>query len=265
MFLSISDILREVYENLFVEFSWSSLVTLLFGILIGILFCLMTYLVFITIRFKKDKSLSYIKDVDINNEDLKRSVTNAKNQFIEECSYLKSSEKIVKLKDISLSLVDDIALFYYPNSKHPKYELTISEALMLTHYIADRIDTIFKGPILKKLKEIKISSILNFIDVKKVAEENKIVKTVTNTKVRNVMKTVRGVLNYANPVYWIRKLMIDVPYTAAFNKISLTIIDIVAEETDKVYSKSLFAEKLNLDVDKSIEEIQNIIEEEGEE
>ncbi|MDD2682468.1 MAG: hypothetical protein WC278_01280 [Bacilli bacterium] len=264
MFLSISDILREVYDNFFVEFSWSSLLTLFFGILIGILFCLMTYLVFITVRFKNDKSLSYIKEVDISNDDLKRSVTNARNQYIEECSYLKSGEKIVKLKDISLSLIDDIALFYYPDSKHPKYELSISEALLLTHYIADRIDTIFKGPILKRLKEIKISSILNVLDAKKIAEENKIVKTVTNTKVRSFFRTVGGVLNYVNPVYWIKKLMIDATFTAALNKISLTIIDIIAEETNRVYSKSLFVDKLNLDIDNSAEEIQRIIEEDEE-
>lgn len=265
MYLSISDILREVYKNFFVEFSWSSLLTLLFGILIGILFCLMIYLVFITVRFKKDKSLSYIKEIDINDEDLKRSVTNARNQYIEECSYLKAGEKLIKLKEISTELIDDIALFYYPDSKHPKYELSISEFLLLSHYIADRIDTIFKGPILKRLKEVKISTILTILDAKRIAEENKIVKTVTNTKVRTFFRTVGGVLNYVNPVYWIKKLMIDTTFTAALNKISLTVIDIVAEETNKIYSKSLFTDKLNLDVDKSAKEIQKIIEENGEE
>ena len=47
-------------------------------------------------------------------------------------------------------------------------------------------------------------------------------------------------MNIFNPVYWVKKLMISTTLVAVSNKICGIVIDVVGEETNKVYSKNVF-------------------------
>ena len=69
-------------------------------------------------------------------------------------------------------------------------------------------------------------------------------------------------INIINPVYWVQKLMIESTMSIATKRISLLIIDVIGEETTKVYSKSVFNKEtdLGIDVDSSIKEIENLVE-----
>jgi hypothetical protein len=51
------------------------------------------------------------------------------------------------------------------------------------------------------------------------------------------------VINYANPVYWIKKVVINTSLTYTLNRVFLLVIDIVSDETNKAYSKSIFNEE----------------------
>jgi hypothetical protein len=158
-------------------------------------------------------------------------------------------------------LIHDIARVYFPDSKYPIYELSIDELMTLIHYITDRVDSLFKGPILRPLKKIRISYILKVIDTKRKIDENKAVKTAS--KLRTPWKVTKTVLNIFNPVYWVRKLMISTTLVAVTNKICGIIIDVVGEETNNVYSKSVFnAERMtNLEIEREILELEQMIDE----
>ena len=58
------------------------------------------------------------------------------------------------------------------------------------------------------------------------------------------------------------KKVFDTTTLLITKKIVLTIIDVIGEETNKIYSKSVFNKEvdLNIDVDKSIEEIEKLAE-----
>lgn len=60
-----------------------------------------------------------------------------------------------------------------------------------------------------------------------------------------------------NPIHWFKKLVVNSTISFATRKISLIIIDIVADESNKTYSKKIF------DKEKSIREmeIEQILEE----
>ena len=166
------------------------------------------------------------------------------------------------VKNISLRLINDIAKCYYPNSDYPIYELNVDELLILCHYITDRINSIFKGPFMKHLKKLKLVQVVKMIDLKKKIDENKLVKAANKAKVPKILSSVGAVLNVFNPVYWVKKVMINTTLLVATKKIALTIIDVIGEETTKVYSKSVFNKEsdLAIDVESSIEEIEHLVE-----
>ena len=68
-----------------------------------------------------------------------------------------------------------------------------------------------------------------------------------------------GGLKYANPVYWVKKLFVGSTINFALRKISLLIIDIVADETNKTYSKSIFNKERRLkqlEIETSLKELE---------
>ena len=84
----------------------------------------------------------------------------------------------------------------------------------------------------------------------------------------SVVKKITGVLNIFNPVYWVRRLVINTSLDFAFKKLCLAVIGIVGEETYKIYSKRVFDEEKSIDVNvddiiKSIDDdLQNVSDEE---
>ena len=92
---------------------------------------------------------------------------NCKNKYKEEVSSKKTSEKLTDLKSMSWDLINDIARTYYPNSQYPLFELSIEELISLDYYIMKRIEKIFSGKVLSKVKKMKISSIAHLLDMKK--------------------------------------------------------------------------------------------------
>jgi len=256
--------IKEFFVDLFGKFSLDNLLILFFGIIIGFVICLMIYLVFVFISLKKGDKDIHGNKTEIEDAKIARLVRSARNLFLEEYSNQTLGQKINAVRIISWNLINDIAKAYYPNSGYPIYELSLEELIILNHYITDRIDTIFKGAVLKPLKKVKIANILKLFDIKKKIDENVAVKTVHKLKVPEILQTALAVLNIFNPAYWVRKLMINTTILAASNKICTTIIDVVGEETDKVYSKSVFNREriTNLEVEKSILELESLVEKE---
>ena len=93
---------------------------------------------------------------------------------------------------------------------------------------------------------------MNAIDKAKIVTDNKVVKEVS--------KPVKGLwkaINIINPIYWGKKAVTHFSTGMLMNKIVLVIIDIVGNETSKVYSKSVFLK----DDDEYIEKVlDNIME-----
>lgn len=256
--------LKEFFTNLFSKFSFENLLTLFFGIVIGFLICLMIYLVFVFVSMKKGEKKYQAQKQEIDDERIARLIRSARNLFLEEYASESLGQKINAVKIISWNLINDIAKTYYPKSSYPIYELSLDELIVLNHYITDRVDTIFKGPVLSPLKKVKIANILKLFEIKKKIDDSVAVKTVNKLKVPKILEATLAVLNIFNPAYWVKKLMVNTTIFAASNKICTTIIDVVGEETNKVYSKNVFnREKMtNLEIEQSILELESMVEKE---
>jgi len=208
------------------------------------------------------------KNIDV--EEIKKPTINVDEEILVEL--IKSKQKQFKRTfkgttegiaratfNLSFELVEEIASYFFPESKYPMLELSVNELLNLTHYITDRIDELLDKPVIKNTKNMQVTKIMQMYDKKKQVEESKIVKAAKKMKLPKVLKYGGAVVNAVNPVYWFRKVVITTSLNAMTRKICLVVIGIVGEETTKVYSKALFNEELDLDmiehdVDKFIEE-----------
>lgn len=260
MVLDLFRAIRDFFAGLFGKFSYEHLMILLSGIVIGFLLCLMIYAVFVISSLKDEKKKIIERSRNADEEKIRRLINSAKNQYSEESSSGTTGKKAHEVMDISWNLLNDIAKEYFLESKYPIYELSVEEIIMLIHYITDRINSIFQGPVLKPFKKVRISYILKLVDMKKRMDESKAMKAAN--KVRTPWSAAVAVFNIFNPVYWVKKLMISTTLVAVTNKIAVTIIEVVGDETNKIYSKSVFSpEESNREIEQSIKEIEKMIEE----
>lgn len=256
MILSVWESIRNFFSNLFTKVSWGSIFLLLTGIVIGFIICGISYLIIVLTSINKaGKKNDQIQYSFTHQEDVNNFIRGAKDEYKEESETLTVNQKIECIKKICFQLINDIAKVYYPDSKYPIYEISIEELIVLASYITERIENVFQGKILRKVEKIKISTIFNFLDKKKQIEDSKIVKAAEKTHIGSIAKMASNVLNAVNPVHWIKKTMISGSINIGTNKIANIIIDIVGNETAKVYSKNLFNDN---SIDEEIKILNNL-------
>ena len=258
---SVDNFFTDIFKSFTSEFSWASLFILLTGILVGFIISVCLYVVIFLASLKKTKN-SEIKELSFENEVLlKEKLSDIKKDFITDTEGLSMKEKTDMFGEAIYNVANTVASNYYPNSKYPIYELSIEELIHLLNYLSNRLDGIFSKPVLKIFRKMTISQIFKIIDTKKKIEENKIVKVATSSKTKKVFQSIMTVINDANHIYWIKKVVINTSLTFTLNRIFLLVLDIVSDETNKAYSKSLFNEERILN-EKEINEALNEIERE---
>lgn len=264
MLLDFFSTIKDWLTLLFQRFSWFSLIPLFTGLIMGIILSGLVYLIMIMTTVKKEQRLIKINETKVDDALIKKAILSAQNSYKEDSLEQSPTERLGSMKNISWELINDIAKMHYPEAKYPIYELSIEEMLMLNHYITKRIEHIFSGKILRKIKRVKISSIVKVLDIKKKADENKIVKAAVTTTRSKPVKFLITAVNFINPLYWTKKIINNAIVPAAVNKIANLIIEIIGEETKRVYSKNAFIEdELTTKIEEQINDLeQQIIEKE---
>jgi hypothetical protein len=222
-----------------ISFELSDLINFLFGILTGVLLFTATFVYLIvrgnSINLKKIKLPSY----RVKEEEIRKVIIKHQNKLTR--SLKLNRNNVAKLTfDISYELIDQIARFYFPNSKYPMLELSVHEIITLNHYVSDRIDSMLDKPVIKNTKNLRITQIMKLYDKKKLIEQSRAMKLNKKYKVDKVFKYSMMTLNAFNPVYWFRKLVINTSVDVITRRICVLIIGVVGEETTKIYSKKVF-------------------------
>lgn len=262
----VDDFFTSLFDKLSETISWSTFVILLVGIIIGFVLASTIYGIYMlaclkkTEKSRKDKALN-----NVSSDEIKAHIDEIKEKFILNIEGLSTREKFEELGYTLFETMNVVAGMYYPDSKYPLYELSIEELILLLRYVSDRIDTMFNKPFLRPFKKMTASQIFKFIDMRRQMSEKKIVKVITNKKTHRIKDIVLGTLNLLNPVYWLRKIIMGTTINTAIRKACLIVIDIVGEETNKTYSKSIFDKESKLyqsEIDNEIEKLGGDIENE---
>ena len=256
---SIDDFFTKIFSSLKEAITWNTFWTLIAGIVIGFVICSTIYgILLMNSISKKEKEIENTKK-DIDDDKINNIVEQIKNSYVEESEGLSVTSRFDILGKKIIEIVNKISSEYYPESKYPIYELTIEELILFMHYLSNRIGDIFDKPLLAPFKKISIAQIFKILDTKKKMEETKAAKAFKKANVGKVSSIIMGGLKYANPVYWVKKLFVGSTINFASRKISLLIIDIVADETNKTYSKSIFNKERRLkqlDIETSLKELE---------
>jgi len=217
--------------------------------------------IFVTLLVRgKNLNVESVKKstVDVDEEELKAMIIEKRKLFKRDKKL--GDRSVTKLTfDMSYELIEEIASYFFPESKYPMLELNVHELLDLNHYITDRIKDILDKPVLKNTMNLQMTQIMSMFDKKKAIQQNKVLKAAKKYKVGKIVKYGGTAINLVNPVYWFRKLVINTSLDAMTKKICVVIIGIVGEETTKVYSKKLFDKPVELDMVET--EIETMIEE----
>ncbi len=285
MILNFWESIREEIIEIFTNISLGSLITLFFGIVIGILIAIICYATMFTNKLKKKEKDNNFKSANLKKKDkknlskeekedlekleteqielIKNYIESSKKEYLDEGAGLGFGEKITIAKDVGYNMALSIAKVYYPKSKHPLFELSIEELIMLDRYIADRIEGVFDSKVLRVFKKVKVSQILTILDAKKKIDDSKIVKSAKKMRIGGIGKIVMSAVNLINPGYWIKKSLMKITTTVGTDKVVCIILGIIGEEVAKIYSKNVFIsseEQIALE-----EELKEIEEEEPEE
>lgn len=264
LFLSkFDDFMNSLFKDANGNFDLKIFFALLIGIIIGIVVTSSIYGLLVLISLKKESKKINIPE-NVNDEEIIKSIETIKKDFISLTSGFQASEKMQVLGTTLINTVKTVATFYYPNSKYPLYELNINELIILTQYISQRVDKILDKAILKYFKNVSICQIMKILDFHRDFQNNKVVKTVK--KINPISKVVVSVLNIVNPVYWIKKFIINGTISLALDKMALIVIDITCEETINIYSKRLFNKQNNIlseDIEKAILDLEEMNEKEN--
>lgn len=242
----IDNFFTEVFKGFRDIVSWQTLGILLAGIIVGFVICSTIYgILMLQSVNKKEKEIKNLNEDEID-ENIKTIIQDIKQDYISSSEGLAIKDRFDILGQKILETVNQIAGTYYPNSKYPIYELTVEELLMLIRYLTSRIESIFDKPILKLFKKMSIAQVFKLLDAKKKIDDNKAVKALKKAnagKITSILMTAGKILN---PVTWFKKLVVNSTVNFAISKMTIIIIDIVANETNKVYSKKIFNKEKEL-------------------
>lgn len=245
---NLDDFISRLFARLGEEFTIGTLGVLITGIIMGFLICSSIYgvLLAISIKHNKPTEVDLSKNSKIDIDKMHTMVDDIKERFIIETEGSTVKERFGILGNTIMETLNSVAGEYYPDSKYPLYELTIEELIMFLHYLSTRIDDVFNKPLLRPFKRMSISQIFKLLDYKKKIDDNKLVKAANRAQMGKISKFFFTAINYANPVYWVKKLVTGTTINFALRKVCLVIIDIVAEETNKTYSKLIFSKEQSL-------------------
>lgn len=252
----------ELFEKWQDIISFRTIAILFVGILIGFAICSSIYgiLLIKSVRQEEEKCQKTRSTTSMENEEKINQVVNQiKNKYLETSVGLSVKNRFEILGSKLYQTMQEIASIYYPQSKYPLYELTIEEFILFIHYLSNRIDGVFEKPILKPFKKLSISKIFTILDTKKRIEESKAVKFAKTTKLGKVKRLVLSIVSIMNPIHWLKKLVVSSTIDIAMKKVALLMIDIVADETTKTYSKSIFDKEKNLrqlEIEKVLEDLE---------
>jgi hypothetical protein len=229
------------------DISFLGFVNFFIGMMTGMIVFTAIYIYFLVRG--KNINVENIKrpNIDVDEDELKEMIISKQKKFKRNKKL--GNQSIAKLTfEMSYELVDEISKYFFPNSKYPMLELSVSELLDLNHYITNRLDKILDKPILKNTKNLQMTKIMRMYDTKKAIDQNKLIKAAKKYKVGKVVKYGGAAINVVNPVYWFRKIVINTSIDVMTKKVCLVVIGIVGEETTNVYSKKLFDKPLKLNV-----------------
>ena len=214
---------------------FTTILSFIIGIGIGMLLLSLIYALVVLLSMRDKKYKAKLQANDLSVREAEEMIRIAKASFNDKT--LRGDQKELEhFKYVSMNLVYGIASRFYPDSKHPFFELTIDESLELITYVKERLDQILNHRVLKLIRKYKVSSIMSLTEATMQVFDSKAYEV--GNAFKNTMKTGSYILSIINPLNLLKKSTVDISVKIIMKKIYLATIGIVGEEAYKIFSKS---------------------------
>jgi len=241
----------EIFKAYFIDvfktaIVWNDIKYFLLGVVTGIILITLSVAGILASKERKKSKIRMSKGVPLDDKTV-LDMIESKQKQLENTVRLTDNGYFKVAIDLSLELSEEIARYYFSNSRYPLYELSIQELLNLSFYITKRFEELMNGRFFKLFKNYRIASIIDLLNTKKKINNSKLMQITRKIKLQQIYTAGKTVLNYANPIFWFRKLAIKPTTVLVTKEICKYIIMIFGEETNKIYSKAIFKKEDNED------------------
>ncbi len=239
-----------------IEINYQTILSFVLGIILGFILLLLIYAI-IVLNSLRDVKITKVDPTDtLTEQEAKAMIDQAIIDFKDKTKRGKKT-KGAHFRVLCQDLVYGIASSFFPKSKYPLAEISISEAIKLLEYIQARLNDILDRKGVRLLKRFKISTIIDISMNTKKISENKAFKV--TKKMAKTTGVVTKVINVINPVNLFRKLVVETTLSKVTNKLYMISLSIVGEEAFKIYSKAVLKEELQIEsnVDELMDELKD--------
>lgn len=240
-----------------IEINYQTVLSFVIGILVGAYLLLLIYAILALMSLRNVKYFKVNPTDTLTEVEAKEMIDRAVRDFKDKTKRGKNS-KGVHFKNLCYDLVYGIAKSFFPNSKYPLAEISISEGVELLGYVETRMDEILAKRTLKPFKKMKISTIIDLSKSTKKVVDNKAFRA---TKIAyKESKKIGAIVSVINPLNLARKIFVSSTLSKVTDKLYMISLSIVGEEAFKIYSKAVLKEELS--IDSNVEELASEIDNE---
>ncbi len=211
------------------------LATVFMGIIIGIAVAAVLTFFFLAMSFNSD--IRKIKKSNNVNYSMCKIHTDDAIKKFKDKKYRKKEKQAKRFIGITKDAMLNIAYYHNGNRNNPIHQLTTKQLFELDNAISTRVEQIFNSKTLRILKRVKISDIYAARNVTNNIFENNLVKIVVEKDVKKHTNRVLYAINFINPLYYARKLVISRIFKIATDGIYVSVIEMVCYETYNFYGK----------------------------
>ena len=155
--------------------TWPDIRNFILGMLTGFVLLTLFLGYFLVTGRRNRKKIFLSKETPLADQTVRAMVEAKQKELVDTVKFTDNAYFRVAI-DLSMELMQEIAHYYFPESKYPMYELSIQEILDLTEYVTKRIEKIVDGKIIRHFKNSRISTIVNILEKKKALDNSKLMK-----------------------------------------------------------------------------------------
>lgn len=241
------------------DITFANIFTFVFGIAIGIAIMTIIYLQKVLSKIKSEgfNELSkvtideYEIAFNVNNDEKIKDIKDTSNAYkvyktinmYENLFYDKKLRGkkgyVLYTYELVSSLVKNIASIYSPDARFPLYEVTIDEFLDLMKYLSKRISEILDYNDITYIRKINLNTIISVKNLSFDIKNSRVVQISKKYHINNILSGFKLLINIVNPLYWVRKFVVNRSFDIVEKRICASVIRIVGGEAFNIYSKNI--------------------------
>lgn len=233
--------------------------SIIFGFFLGVVFVIIVLFLSITISNRRFMKKTLQTATTIDNTLVKDLIAKKQKQLIKSTKI--GLDKNTKYTfEICKSLIQEIAKFYYPDSKYPALEINLLEAIDFSERIIERVKFLLTRKMLGPLQNLRLSQVYFILEKKRYLNDTKVYQLAKEYHLTKIAKIGYTAIRFADPIYWVKKIIFTSTLETTLRGIGVITIGIVGEEAYQLYSKKVLANAdkiLDKEIAKFIKEIEN--------